>query len=154
MQPSYYLLDMYALYMTLISFVIILNRYGFVIVFKSSLRNFMRPSYYLLTCKLICSHVSSLRDLPTICWVLGNCINLTILPPACVVCYKLYLTLLLLLALYFRFIVITKDCLLKVRFPIIACVVCSFYIRFNYQGRFARGSISHYWLRCIVLYLL
>ena len=43
--------------------------------------------------------------------------------------------LLTLFALYFRLIVITKDCLLKVRFPIIACVVWSFHICFNYQRR-------------------
>jgi len=126
----------------------------FVIVFKSFLRNFMRPSYYLLTCKLICSHVSSLRDLPNICWVLVNCRNLTILLRTRVACYELYLTLPLLFAFYFRFIVITKDCLLKVRFPIITCVVCSFYIYCSYQRLLARGSISHYCLRCMfVLYL-
>ena len=114
----------------------------------------MRPSYYLLTCKLICLHVSSLRDLPNICWVLVNCINLTILLPTRVACYELYLTLPLLFAFYSHFIVITEDCLLKVRFPIIACDVCSFYICFNYQRLLARGSISHYCLRCMfVLYL-
>jgi len=98
----------------------------FVIVFKSLLRNFMRPSYYLLTCKLICSPVSSLRDLPTICWVLVNCINLTILLPTRVACYELYL---------------------------IVCFLFSFHC--YYQRLLAKGSFSHYYLCCMfVLYLL